>query len=132
MTDEAWAKGMHDLVMLPDREMSQEYAADRGEVYRRVLDHLTDAEWLYAVAEALKYERWFPAPATLISFADEYVPPGLALPAGRTSEQIEADRIAARENLRGGAALIRGELQRRGLLASDAPEPVESMPKASA
>jgi hypothetical protein len=130
VTEEAWTQGLHDLFMLPDREMSEGYAADRGEVYRRVLSHLTDAAWLHAVDVALRRERWFPAPAALLEYAAEYSPPQ-ALPAPRSREAIEESRTAARANLTGGLAIVRAELVRRGLLAPGAPEPVASMPRAA-
>jgi hypothetical protein len=130
MTDAAFARGMGQMAaVFQNREEDAAVKNTRGQVYRKVLDYLSDAEFLFAVEMALKYERWFPTPASLISFADEYEPPTLALPSGRSPEQLEADREAARGNIRSGAELVRAELVKRGLLAPDAAEPCASMPK---
>jgi hypothetical protein len=128
MTDAAFRAGMAQLaVTFPSADEESAVKGMRSQVYRRILDYMSDAEFAFAVDEALRYEKWFPTPASLISYADDYKPPAPALPAGRTAEQLEAERAAARGNLRSGVELVRAELQKRGLLAADAPEPVESM-----
>jgi hypothetical protein len=130
MTDAAFRAGMKQMAAIfPDRDEDETVKATRGQVYRKVLDYLRDEEFLFAVEMALKYERWFPTPASLISFADEYEPPTLVLPSGRSPEQLEAEREAARGNIRSGTELVRAELVKRGLLAADAPEPCAVMPK---
>jgi DNA modification methylase len=61
------------------------------------------------------HERWFPAPAILLDFAEEYVPVN-ALPAPRSSEEIEQSREQARENVKAGLELIRKAALERGLV----------------
>lgn len=132
MTDAAFVQGMRDLAAtLPSRDEDLKVKNARGQVYRRILDHLSDEAFLFAVELALKHERWFPAPATLISFADEYEPPRPALPPARSPEAIEAAHEASRANLRGGMELVRSYLVEKGLLRADAPDPVRDMPKAN-
>src|SRR4030095_12131178 len=100
MTDKAFREGIAAmLVAFPDREKSPNELALRSQVYRRVLDHLTDEAFLYAVSEALRYERWFPVPSMLIDYSDDYVS-NKALPEPRTPEQLEESRERARENVK--------------------------------
>lgn len=134
MTDAAFAKGMGLLsAVFPNLDEDPAVKNTRGMAYRKTLDHLSDEAFLFGVSLALKHEkRWFPTPAMLIDYADEYEPPQPLLPSGRTPEQLEAEREAARGNIRSGAELVRAELIRLRLLAPDAPEPVADMPKARA
>lgn len=87
MTDEAWAKGMGDLVLaLERRNLSPDEAAARGEVYRRHLNHLSDDEWFRAVDSAIGREESFPAVAALLRYANP--PEPAAATAAETFEQI--------------------------------------------
>jgi hypothetical protein len=94
-------------------------------------DETEPEEWAAFVAVAVKRYRWefFPSVPKLLEALEEF----------RASRAPVAGLLAAggptpderRANLRGGLAIVRSELQQRGLLAPGAPEPVASMPKAS-
>lgn len=76
MTDKAWAEGMALLAScLPDRELPAALVKIRGKAYRDVLNHMDDATWGWVVLEALKRERYFPAPALLLQLAEDAPPP---------------------------------------------------------
>ena len=98
MRDETWSKGYGQLtVAFPDREMTEERAMARGSIYREYLDDLADAAWLYAVADAIRCDEWFPTVATLRRYAEAWVPPDRLLPpARRAPEEIGAGKAAAR------------------------------------
>jgi len=126
MTNEAWLVGLKRLVLaFPDRDMSEGYAQERGNLYRPHLDDLADAAWLHAVAEAVRHERWFPTVAALRDYTAGWTPTQPLLP-GRTPEQIEADLAERRESARAGAAMLRAGLEARGLLPAG--ETLKPMP----
>lgn len=90
------------------------------------------AEWAAFVVAAVKRYRWefFPSVPKLLEALEEFraartAPTRLLAAGGPTPDE-------RRENLRGGLAIVRAGLVERGLAAPDAPEPVASIPKASA
>jgi hypothetical protein len=103
----------------------------RGATYRQELDDLTDEAWEYAVRECLRSEEWFPAIATLLRYAGEYVPKPAGLLVPVSLEEAEASRAADREQKReaakNGLELIKAELAKRGIEIGD---PVKDMPDA--
>lgn len=108
MTDAAWLKGHHDLVVaFPDRDMSNEYAHDRGKLYRDHLDDLSEEQWFHAVATAIQHERWFPTVAALRDYATAWHPPLLREPP-RSDEDLSRDRAATQRGLR----MVRAVLER--------------------
>jgi hypothetical protein len=123
MTDAAFKAGMAQLaVTFPNADEEPAVKGARSQVYRRILDYMSDAEFAYAVDEALRYEKWFPTPASLISYADEYAPPVKALPAVSPAE-LETRR----ENHKQQMGQLKAALVERGLIPADAPEPVEDL-----
>lgn len=116
MTDGAFKAGMAQMaVTFPSSDEDASVKGARSQVYRRILDHLTDEAWLYAVEQALRHDRWFPAPAILLDYAEEYVPKN-ALPEPRSLEELEQSREAARANVKAGLELIRKAALERGLV----------------
>lgn len=83
----------------------------RASILRRMVDHLSDDQWLYAADAAARTQQWFPVPATILDFAEDYVPPYKALPPARDEATRERDREAAKR----GVELIREEMRRRGI-----------------
>ncbi len=78
MTDEAWVLGIGDLVLaFSGADVPPDMLKAKGEVYRRHLDHLSDEDWLRAVAMAVRSEKWFPSIASLVEYA---APVGPQLP----------------------------------------------------
>ena len=76
MDDTAWVEGMADLVAsLQDREMTPELQERRGELYRRELQGLSNHQWRWAVAEAIRTERWIPAVSVLLDLGHHAPPP---------------------------------------------------------
>jgi hypothetical protein len=67
MTDQAFAKGMSLLGILPGYQPSPELL----EAYHLVLGELSDAQWRLAVARALRQEKFFPPPSKLLDYANE-------------------------------------------------------------
>jgi len=112
MNDEAWIKGMGELVMAyPDgRDLSPERTRAMGEVYRKALDELTDEEWLRAVSVAIGKEERLPSPATLLRYGRpaHIVASGAAVAYGEILNQFELGNHPLlreiRENLGRGAA----------------------------
>ncbi len=128
MTDAAFREGMKLMAAVyPDRDEDDAVKATRGQAYRRILDYLTDAEWIFAVSLALQYEKWFPTPASLISYADEYMPTTKVLPAPRDMDALEVERAERRGEIKSGMELVRQELVTLGLIGPDAPFPGRSM-----
>lgn len=123
MTDPVWQEGLRQLALaFPDRAHTKEFMARRGDLYRTHLDDLTDDAWLHAVAEAIRYEEWFPTVALLRKYSEAFYPPGHLLPpVRRTPEEIAAGKAEARN----GLELIRAECRKRGI---DVPDPVRPMP----
>jgi hypothetical protein len=120
--DPVWKSGMKDLAACCNAaEMSPAMAARRGQVYRKDLCHLTDAQWIHAVKVARR-RRFFPSIEELQEFALETpapVRPSLALlPAG----DLEAAREEARETARKGLEWIKAELKRQGVDVDLMPE----------
>jgi len=101
VTDEAWARGMADLiVMLPDSSpVDESVRARRSRLYREHLHEFSDEAWFFAVAESIKAEKWFPSVATLRSYAEGFTPEYPMLPPGRGEEEKERDREMARKGL---------------------------------
>jgi len=97
VTDEAWTAGMRDLVaMLPDASPTDEAVKEhRSRLYRQHLDHLADEAWLFAVAEAIRLERWFPTVAALWEYGRDFQPQYPALPRARRDEERELGRADA-------------------------------------
>ncbi len=127
MTDAAWAQGMTELlVAFPEREQSTAHSGARSNVYRAYLDDLADEQWLYAVAQSIRTEKWFPPVARLRELAAEWAPSsaGHLAAHARTDEERERDRAQVRR----GLAMIRAALEERmGVQLGDA---VHSMPAA--
>lgn len=111
MTDHSWNQGLQDLLAaFPDRDLDPAMLARRGEVYRRELGHLTDAQWLHAVSEALRSERWFPPVSALLEFAATAPRPMVPwLPESTLSPDER------RALMREGMATIRAEMEARGM-----------------
>ncbi len=128
MNDVAWALGMAELQKsgLPGWPTDPAVSTTRSELYRRHLDDIADAAWLYAVAEAIRRETWFPTVAKLREYASGWAPTYPALPPGRTPEQLEADREATRR----GLALVQATVAER-LSLPTIPPPVQQMPAAT-
>jgi hypothetical protein len=112
MTREAWKAGMRSLtVAFPYPALDRDSAREREQLYRGVLEHLTDAQWLAAVKLAIEQEaeRTFPPVARLREYAREVVA-ALALPAPRRSEaDLETGRVIAKR----GLALCQAEVAKR-------------------
>lgn len=123
MTTEAWVKGLKQLVLaFPNRDETEAVQTERGAVYRQHLNDLDDGPWLFAVADAIRSEQWFPSVALLRRYAEAWRPAGLALPpARRTPKEIELGKADARA----GLELIRVEAERRGI---SVPQLVREMP----
>lgn len=75
MTDGAWIQGMKELSVLPDKDLEPAELANRGEVYRKHLQCLTDRQWFHAVDQAVKHEGMFPTVSALLQYADQAPPP---------------------------------------------------------
>jgi hypothetical protein len=99
MTEEAWARGMAELSILPLRDIGDPSKALLGRIMREELRHLTDEVWFFAVREAIRKERWFPPVSALLEYAGEYNPAVKLLPPGRDDEQRAQDREMARRGL---------------------------------
>jgi len=70
MNDKAWIAGMGDLALAFPGGFTPEQQAARGELYRRKLDDLTDAEWLKAADRCVdEHKGYFPAVALLRELA---------------------------------------------------------------
>lgn len=74
MTEGAWLTGMRELLTLPDRDLTPAMLEERGRSYRTHLNCLTDHQWQYAVSEAVRLEKMFPAVATLLEYGDSAPP----------------------------------------------------------
>lgn len=91
---------MAELVAtLPSQEVGAVHAEVRGRIYREELSRLTDAQWSFAVREAIRRERWFPTVAALREYAAEYQVPTKLLGPGRSDDQRDLDREEARRGL---------------------------------
>lgn len=122
MTEDGWARGMAELLTLPERDESPERKAIKGVTYRRELDGLTDELWLAAVRIALQRDKWFPPVASLLEYASEAagtLPRWNALP--EDTRSIAEKRADARR----GFEIFRDELRRLGAVIPD--EPVRSI-----
>ena len=134
MTDREWMTGWAELMKAGLNGWPTEAgeAAHRAALYRRLLDDLSGAAWIYAVDEALKAETWFPPVAILRRFAAEYVPKpaGYLVPISleRAQELRAEQREQNREIAKKGLALIRAEMEKRGLWD----KPVKEMPSEQA
>lgn len=117
MNDIAWAKGMAELLTLPDGGESPERRAIRGVTYRRELDGLSDELWLASVRMALQREKWFPSVATLLEFASEAA---TALPRWNQIPENTMTPEERQANIRRGLEVFKSELKRLGIEAPDA------------
>lgn len=119
MTDAAWAQGMKQLLALglPGWPQDPQEADVRAGAMRQALDDLDDERWLFACEQAGKLQTWFPVPATLRSYADDYRPEPKypLLPPARDAESRERDREAARR----GVELVRRALREQGIVLAD-------------
>lgn len=90
MKSEHWLEGLKRLAAaLPSQDQSQELLAERGQVYRDRLDHLSEAQWAHAVNRALDEERWFPPIAALLQYAAEIpAPRSLAERSGMSEAEL--------------------------------------------
>ncbi len=76
VSNEAWARGMLELALLPSREESPEMEMLRADVYRRDLQPFTtDHQWRHAVSEAVRTLDWFPTANQLRTLAEGAPPP---------------------------------------------------------
>jgi hypothetical protein len=99
MRDAEWARGWGELIVAyPARDEANEQTGLRAGLYRKHLDDLEPAAWLFAVERVIRSEAWFPTVAQLRAHAEAWRPPVLpALPP--SEEEREEARAAARRGL---------------------------------
>lgn len=70
MTNSAWALGWKRLkACLRDRDLTVELEAERGQAYRKRLQHLDDDSWINVCDQAISTLEWFPALAQLLEMS---------------------------------------------------------------
>lgn len=130
MNDSDWATGWRDLgLSYPQREEAEEVVASRAGLYRRHLDDLAPAAWLFAVETVIGSSRWFPTVAELREAAAAWRPEvaGYLPPSSKTEAELEAEREESREAARRGLEMIRAAYQESA--KSLPPVPVVSLPE---
>lgn len=147
MTQAAWIKGMAMLAATTKSpDLTPEMATVRGQTYHRLLAHLSDKAWFYAVDQAIEAPGgWFPSVGDLLDdanrapqtehrallVADTRTPDerraearnGLTLVKGAYSEAVKAGTVAPTVPRRPPApAIIEASDERMDLLRRQAQE----------